>query len=806
MKATLSFLLTLLVAAPAFAQVQGLAGHDAPAAASEPYVIHVTDVINDRPEINAAREAFQKMLQESPEMLFGAAKTAETHQIGETRTFKVYNYVKSESSVVMDEIEFTLKAETDRFYLWVETAELANEHVTDPTVEALRAALQDRTPAGSINPDAGIIVNNETLFGAPPDVDGNGKSDVLLVDVRDGWDGSGGYIGGFVWHADVVAANPGHSSHQYSNARDILYVDTYPGLRNGRTEGIESTAAHEYQHLIHLAYDTGEETFVNEGLSEWASIANGYFDRGVTYLSSASEHNTALFDWRDGDLVLNDYERAGLFTTYLAQRLGAAEMGRLVQAADSRQRPVKGSAGYETILQNHAPSLQLADVLLDFHTANFLNDRTGDENHGYALPLRQSFKAVPSRAFNGKNSTSSKLTALSINPGAVQYLTWTDVSDFELTVDVDGNIAPVLQDYERARIRVRAVLDHLNGPTEIRDLAPGAMPHALSGDFSRVALLLTYIVPSSTNGTKLDIDASWQVLGGGNFTTEEIRYDNGSTVAGTFFSLKTRSYGAVATRFDVPDGDTRLARIELAPFYLSQFSNGDQPETAPRDVTVKVWAAAEDGTPGEELVSFAQTDPRAYQGVTDNALNFFEVNLSDYADQLGGLPETIFIGYAEAGTDGNYLVAGVSRYAADNVSFLWKSSTNTWSQLWAEQFGDTPDPVKGTAIPVRAHFITTMPVSTEEAGELPATATLEQNYPNPFNPTTAIRFSLPQSGPVRLAVYDVLGRHVTTLVDRVEPAGQHEVRLDAADWASGLYVYVLEAGQQTITKKMLLVK
>src|SRR5690606_37392493 len=122
-----------------------------------------------------------------------------------------------------------------------------------------------------------------------------------------GWDPQtgGSYTGGFVWYADVVAAGTANS-----NGRDILYVDTYPSLRNGQTEGIEATAAHEYQHLIHVAYDPGEQTFVNEGLSEWAEVANGYFTREITYLGEASEHNTALFTWRrdDGNLVLNDYQ------------------------------------------------------------------------------------------------------------------------------------------------------------------------------------------------------------------------------------------------------------------------------------------------------------------------------------------------------------------------------------------------------------------------------------------------------------------------------------------------------------------
>ena len=97
------------------------------------------------------------------------------------------------------------------------------------------------------------------------------------------------------------------------------------------------------------------------------------------------------------------------------------------------------------------------------------------------------------------------------------------------------------------------------------------------------------------------------------------------------------------------------------------------------------------------------------------------------------------------------------------------------------------------------------PTSIEEE-ELPGTLSLAQNYPNPFNPSTFIRWAQPQTGQVRLSVYNMLGQEVATLVDEIRPAGTHETRLDALGWTSGVYVYVLEAGEQTLTQKMILLK
>jgi hypothetical protein len=87
-----------------------------------------------------------------------------------------------------------------------------------------------------------------------------------------------------------------------------------------------------------------------------------------------------------------------------------------------------------------------------------------------------------------------------------------------------------------------------------------------------------------------------------------------------------------------------------------------------------------------------------------------------------------------------------------------------------------------------------------------AVFSLAQNYPNPFNPTTNINFSIPESGNVKLAVYNTLGQEVATLVNGVMAAGQHEVTLNAQSLPSGAYIYKLQSGNSVMIKKMLLLK
>ena len=98
--------------------------------------------------------------------------------------------------------------------------------------------------------------------------------------------------------------------------------------------------------------------------------------------------------------------------------------------------------------------------------------------------------------------------------------------------------------------------------------------------------------------------------------------------------------------------------------------------------------------------------------------------------------------------------------------------------------------------------------SIEEISEtiLPDAFKLSTNYPNPFNPATEIEFALPKSCPAKLEIFNILGQRVTTLVDRQMEAGYHKVTWDGARFASGIYLYRLQAGDFVESKKMMLVK
>ena len=92
-------------------------------------------------------------------------------------------------------------------------------------------------------------------------------------------------------------------------------------------------------------------------------------------------------------------------------------------------------------------------------------------------------------------------------------------------------------------------------------------------------------------------------------------------------------------------------------------------------------------------------------------------------------------------------------------------------------------------------------------GELSVeTYELAQNYPNPFNPETVIYYQIPESGEVSLKVYDMLGRELRTLVNQTQNQGRYEVKFNARDLASGVYIYRLQVNDFVTSKKMMLLK
>ena len=127
---------------------------------------------------------------------------------------------------------------------------------------------------------------------------------------------------------------------------------------------------------------------------------------------------------------------------------------------------------------------------------------------------------------------------------------------------------------------------------------------------------------------------------------------------------------------------------------------------------------------------------------------------------------------------GDYFYGG---FAADGDGGIWDGEDNVSGEL-------------------------TVNMATSMHEDRPVAYSISQNYPNPFNPTTQISYTIPEASNVEINVYTLTGQRVATLVNSQMSAGSHTVTFDAQNFASGVYMYRIQAGDFVQTRKMTLIK
>ncbi len=155
-----------------------------------------------------------------------------------------------------------------------------------------------------------------------------------------------------------------------------------------------------------------------------------------------------------------------------------------------------------------------------------------------------------------------------------------------------------------------------------------------------------------------------------------------------------------------------------------------------------------------------------------------------------------------------YAYDPVKKMIVDSIPQVWPNDLNYPRGMAFSPTGDTVYVGHfGSGYPRVERFVGSWTSAVEPIDNaVPDGFELSQNFPNPFNPSTEIRFTVAKNSQVKLAVYDVLGREITTLVNETMPAGSYSATFNAPGLSSGTYIYVLTAGDVRISKKMLLAK
>jgi immune inhibitor A len=199
-----------------------------------------------------------------------------------------------------------------------------------------------------------------STFGEPqtPGIDGDPRITILHADLR----GAGGYVSGQDQFPVEIAS--------LSNEREMLYIDA----ENLSVPGVpyNGLVAHELQHLIHERYDDGEDSWVNEGLSQVAGQLVG--ETGDWIPSFLGQPDLQLNAWPPDEDTISHYAAGELFGAYVLDQYGGRENAGILISA-----PGDGITGYEEYLADFDKSFE--EVFADWTVANWLDEEDGRYSH-----------------------------------------------------------------------------------------------------------------------------------------------------------------------------------------------------------------------------------------------------------------------------------------------------------------------------------------------------------------------------------------------------------------------------------------
>jgi large repetitive protein len=287
-------------------------------------------------------------------------KSSVQYELGSSKEFWAYNHEKDEDYKLNAKLMYS----GSKVNVWVH-----NDEITEGNAKQLGEEFDNRIYSSVIN-----------HFGPASDVDGDGKINLLCFDIQDGFEGNGGFIGGYFNQMDVFDV-PG------SNKSELLYIDTYPALGKNKNELTHafSTIAHELQHLVNFNQNVliegdieGMDVWLDEAMSMAAEqIYKGtrLSDRIDYYnesFSIAKGHSLLYWDY-NGDTLAN-YSLSYLFGQYLKTQAkqGDSIFKELLKDPNNNYKAV------ENVVKKYVdPTLSFGKFSTHFRAALLLKESTG---------------------------------------------------------------------------------------------------------------------------------------------------------------------------------------------------------------------------------------------------------------------------------------------------------------------------------------------------------------------------------------------------------------------------------------------
>jgi hypothetical protein len=254
------------------------------------------------------------------------------------------------------------------YYTITATIQMVTDHVYWYAQDGKRVDMTALQEAARTFDDE-IYPNNQSLFGSEwlPGVDNDPHLTVIFADIPN--------VGGYYSSADEYtrAINP------FSNEREIIYINT------GRSwAGIESTLAHEYQHMIHWNEHSNHDIWLNEGMSVLSSALNGYENVGVDY-DFMTDPDVQLNAWAASpNEAVSHYGAAFLFLDFIRSHHGGKDVLRDIVSA-----PRSGTGAIDDALAKLGKKERFNDVFEQWAVANLVDGREAAAKAGLDYPDRE---------------------------------------------------------------------------------------------------------------------------------------------------------------------------------------------------------------------------------------------------------------------------------------------------------------------------------------------------------------------------------------------------------------------------------
>jgi hypothetical protein len=286
--------------------------------------------------------------------------------------------------------------------------------------DQVMTAWERATPA---DPTKGIWQLVTGTFGPTTDVDKDGRVLLLYYEIK----GYAGYqFDGFIRREDMLGGIDG-------NKAEVLYID---GVRNPPGgEYMLGVAAHEFQHMVHLAHDTDEDGWLDETLSEASMVVCGYLGDLKEFVAKDFSKNPTQSLTTEPPKF--NYGAGFLFGAYLHRRFGEGFLRSMVA------EPTNGIAGLDKTLKATGKPDSFRTLLRDWAAANFLDAPTIDDGRfGYTA------FDVPAMAATVLNAPTSGVSK-TLEPHSARYFV------FQIASPAGSSVKVALQSAEFAGLEVR---------------------------------------------------------------------------------------------------------------------------------------------------------------------------------------------------------------------------------------------------------------------------------------------------------------------------------------------------------------